>query len=114
MTTTPAFPLHGALTVAHGQQQRDELLGATLTAAPDLVLDLSAVEAFDSAGVQLLLATRRSVELRGGSLALRAPSPTVCEVLHTYGLEALLSVEPPAVPPAVPHAAPAAAGQATP
>jgi anti-anti-sigma factor len=106
MSKTPAFALQGALTVAHGPQQHESLLGATLTAAPDLVVDLSAVEAFDSAGVQLLLATRRSIELRGGSLALREPSPTVCEVLRTYGLEALLPLEPPA--------AQAAAGQATP
>jgi anti-anti-sigma factor len=112
MTTTPAFALQGALTVNRGLQQREHLLGASLAAAPDLVLDLSAVDAFDSVGVQLLLATRRSVELRGGSLALRAPSPTVREVLHTYGLEAVLPIEPPQ--PLEPSAMPAAAGQPRP
>lgn len=93
MSPPATLALQGALTVAHAAAQRELLLDAIRSPLCDLRLDLAAVEAFDSAGVQLLLATRRTLESRGGGLVLLAAAPVVCEVLQTYGLQALLAAE---------------------
>ncbi len=67
------------------------LLAQALTEAGDLALDLGGVTDFDSAGVQLLLATRRSLQERGDHLHLADTSPAVRDALQVYGLQALLT-----------------------
>jgi anti-sigma B factor antagonist len=82
--------LDGALTIVASQAQRERLLAAAQECDSLLRLDLSAVEEFDSAGVQLLLATRKTMALRGGGLQLEAASTVVREVLAAFGLDVLL------------------------
>jgi len=68
-----------------------EILRAALAAAPgDVVLDLSQVQAFDSAGAQLLLAAQRTLGARDRVLRVADPAPVVVEALSTLGLHALL------------------------
>ena len=50
-------------------------------------LDLSAVGECDSAGIQLLCATRRSARQRGDELTLQQPSAAVLDALRRYGLD---------------------------
>ncbi len=76
----------GELDIYRAQAFREELLGALAGGRTSLVLDLSAVTALDSAGVQLLLAARVQATEAGGSLRLRAPSAVVSEVLACLGL----------------------------
>jgi anti-anti-sigma factor len=90
MSSRATLALHGALTIAHGAAQRELLLEAIRPPGAELVLDLSAVEAFDSAGVQLLLATRRSLAERGDALRIVAASPAVNDALAHFGLQHLL------------------------
>lgn len=89
----PSAPqrLEGALTIVACQDQREALLALVHASEAGLVLDLSAVSACDSAGLQLLLAARKTLAARGAVLSLQAASPVVVEALMTYGLEALLS-----------------------
>jgi len=54
-------------------------------AAP-LAIDLSQVSEFDSAGLQLLMATARAAADAGTALRLHAPSPAVQEVLALLDL----------------------------
>ncbi|MBI5257025.1 MAG: STAS domain-containing protein [Burkholderiales bacterium] len=86
--------IEGDLTVVAAAQQREALLQALAGAEGELVLDLGDVQAIDSAGVQLLLATRRSLAETGGSLSLRSPSRVVIEALQVYHLHALLPTPP--------------------
>lgn len=65
---------------------RERLLAA-IEAGP-VVLDASAVERADSAGVQLLISLGRSLALRGEALAYHGVSKTLAEVARTLGLEA--------------------------
>jgi anti-anti-sigma factor len=76
----------GALTIAAGQAQRELLLAALPPHGEALALDLSAIDAFDSAGVQLLLAVRKTLVANGGRLELPAVSEVVEAVLASYGL----------------------------
>ncbi len=84
-----AHRLTGELTIQFAAEQRTGLLALLEDTAEALHLDLAAVEACDSAGVQLLLATRRSLHDRGHVLHLCALSTPVRQVLDTYGLQAL-------------------------
>jgi anti-sigma B factor antagonist len=90
MSATQPVCLEGALTIVCGQAQRELLLAAIEGTGSECVIDLSAIEAIDSAGVQLLLAAQRSLEERGARLALQAVPPGVRQVFETYGLQALL------------------------
>lgn len=98
MATT--LVLAGELTIAQAATQREALLAALAGCDAVLTLELSGVEAFDSSGVQLLLAARRSIAERGGTLGLQACSPPVMEALRVYGLHDLFGFDPA-------HAAPA-------
>jgi anti-anti-sigma factor len=66
------------------------LLSALLSHPDGLGIDLSAVGAMDSAGVQLLVALGRSLEKRGQALAITDTSAVVRDVLQVYGLTSLL------------------------
>lgn len=88
--STPALGLQGECTIVQAAAAREELL-AQLAAAPEgtsLAIDLHAVTEFDSAGVQLLLALRRSLLDSGRTLTLHAPSEAVRLALRTYHLAA--------------------------
>jgi anti-anti-sigma factor len=82
--------LDGELTIPQAAALRDRLLAVLDTAPDGLTLDLGDVEAFDSSGLQLLLATRQSLAERGLALSLSACSATVADALRVYGLTALL------------------------
>jgi anti-sigma B factor antagonist len=87
----------GELTIVRAAAQREQWLGwlAETAAAdpaswPAVTLDLSAVEAVDSAGVQLLLALQHSLAGRGQALRLHAASACVHDALQHFGLAARL------------------------
>jgi anti-sigma B factor antagonist len=67
----------------------DAALGA---GAVDLWLDFSATEFMDSAGLHLLLETRRRVAELNRRLAIVCPSPTVQRLIEVSGLEGKLPV----------------------
>ena len=78
------------MTISQAAAWRDTLVDALCATAGDLRLDLSAVTDIDSAGLQLLLATRRSVVERGAALQVTAVSATVRDALAVFGLDSRL------------------------
>ena len=94
VTEGPAGPLALGpdLTIAQAAAWRDQLLDALCTSPDSLTLDLSAVTDIDSAGVQLLLAARRSVSERGATLTLAGVPPLVADALAVFGLDPQLGV----------------------
>lgn len=80
------------LIIANAADSRAALLQALAAeTAPAPALDLSRVTDFDSAGLQLLLATRRQLQDQGRSLTLSHASPAVRQALSLLGLDALLT-----------------------
>ena len=73
----------------HTAAARREALMALAAAAEgaELALDLSNTTEFDSAGVQLLFALRRTLAAGGRRLNIVQASPTVTAVLDTYHLD---------------------------
>lgn len=90
MTSATTLCMEGELTI-HAAAPACETLRAALAAATgDVVLDLSQVQSFDSAGAQLLVAVQRTLATRGRALRLADPAAPVMEALATLGLHGLL------------------------
>jgi anti-anti-sigma factor len=85
-----ALVLGPEMTIAHAGGCHAALAEALLSAPAALALDLGGVTDFDSSGVQLLLATQRSLAERGDALHLVAASPAVVDALTIFGLRDLL------------------------
>jgi anti-anti-sigma factor len=71
----------GELTIQNAASVRAQLLVA-LRDGGVVEIDLTEVGEFDSAGLQLLVAARKSAEIAGKRLQLAGPSPAVAEVLE--------------------------------
>lgn len=78
------------MTIAHAATHREHLLAMLAGQPGDLRLDLGDVSDIDSSGVQLLLATRLSLQQQGLALRLSPCSSAVREALGTFGLDTLL------------------------
>lgn len=84
--------IEGDLTIYRAAELKAELLAA-LAEPGDLDLELDAVDEFDTAGVQLLLAARKTAQAAGRSLRLVSPSPVVTRALGTLGLAERFEVQ---------------------
>ena len=91
MSTTPiSFRIDGEFTIYRAAELA-AALKAALAAPSDggaFEIDLSEVTEMDSAGVQLLLAARRSAQESGRGLRVAPRSPAVDEVLGLLQLSA--------------------------
>jgi anti-sigma B factor antagonist len=76
-------------TIGQAAELHTQLMGALQSGEP-VTLDLSGVEAIDSAGVQLLLSWRATLSERGMPVGLMGVSATVRSALTVYGLGAEL------------------------
>jgi anti-sigma B factor antagonist len=93
MNAPGTLHIEGELTI-YRAAELCETLQATLAALPpgaDLTLGLAGVTEMDSAGVQLLIAARKSAAATGRELQLRDPSPAVREVFETLRLAPLFA-----------------------
>lgn len=79
--------------LSNADRFRDDLL-ATIGEARLAVFDATAVEFFDSAGMGALLAVHRSLEKRGGRLALAGLSRQVQEVFQMIGFDMVFPIYP--------------------
>ncbi|MCV2366155.1 STAS domain-containing protein [Paucibacter sp. DJ1R-11] len=84
------WPLGPELTIAQAGEVHQKLLELLPKLQGDLGLQLAAISEFDSAGIQLLLSTRRTLQQRGARLQLLEPSAVVLAGLRCYGLDAQL------------------------
>jgi len=96
MTASP-LSLGNDLTIGRAAELRELLLARLAEAPAVLSLDLGEVADFDSAGIQLLLATRRALAEAGAQLSVVAASAVVRAGLQTFGLDSLLEPGDPAV-----------------
>ena len=83
--TAACLAVEGEMTIYRAAELNPMLLEA-VRAHDAPALDLSAVSEFDSAGLQLLLATRLEAARLGKPLALTAASPAVRDVFALLGI----------------------------
>lgn len=87
--TATTLTLPAELTIVHAAALRDTLHAALPKAPGAMRLDLGEVNEFDTAGVQLLLACKRTLHDQGSTLELVNCSSAVRRGLETFGLQAL-------------------------
>ena len=85
--------LGGELGITSAPALREQLR-SLLSAASQVIIDLSAVERADASGLAVLVGSGRRARLLGGSLRLAAPSPEVAGVLSATGLSQHLETFP--------------------
>jgi anti-sigma B factor antagonist len=85
--------LGGELGITSAPALREQLC-SLLSAASQVIIDLSAVERADASGLAVLVGSGRRARLLGGSLRLAAPSPEVARVLSATGLNQHLDIYP--------------------
>ena len=82
----------GEIDLYSGAELRDELLRALSRHGPRLVLDLHEVTFIDSAGIEVLLATRRRAQLEGGWMRVIRASPCVRRIIGLADLQRELTL----------------------
>jgi anti-anti-sigma factor len=85
--------LSGEIDMHTAPHLREATLCATRQFSPVLALDLADVDFMDSTGVEVLVSTRRRIDLEGGRLKLLNPSRPVLRVLEVTGLDRLFEIE---------------------
>ncbi|MET0351862.1 MAG: STAS domain-containing protein [Rhizobacter sp.] len=80
-----SFRIEGELTIYRAAELKDTLLAA-VAANDTLEVDLSAVEEFDTAGVQLLMLAKRAAGTAGHTLRLTGHSAPVLDVFELLDL----------------------------
>jgi anti-sigma B factor antagonist len=88
MSAAKALALDGELTIYHAAELRQTLLAALADAPEGLAIDLAGVTEIDSAGVQLLMASKRAANASGRPLTLADHSAPVLEVFELLDLAA--------------------------
>ena len=104
MSHSSAFRVDGELTIYRAAEIRESLQAALarLAVGDDLQIDLSAVTEMDCAGVQLLLAARKTAHAGGRAVRIAKRSPAVHEVFDTLQLAACFGDELPSPSAAIP------------
>jgi len=90
MSNTSSFRIDGELTIYRAAELCDALktVMAGVPGGHELGVDLSDVTEMDSAGVQLLMAAKKTARASGRELRITGRSPAVEEVLETLRLGA--------------------------
>jgi anti-anti-sigma factor len=83
----PVVGVGGEIDLNSGAELRDELLRMLRRHGPRLILDLREVTFMDSAGIEVLLATRRRARLEGGWVHVARASPCVWRMLTLARLQ---------------------------
>lgn len=94
MSSTIALPAVLTADVVSAAQAQLERSMQALPKGAAIVLDASGVQAFDSAGLALLLACRRSALVKGQSLCVQAWPPSLYALAQVYGVLPLLDAVP--------------------
>ena len=82
---TNTVQLNGDLDIYNVEAARDELLNH-IAGQPALDLDLGGVETCDAAGMQLLLAVRRSTLANGKPFFIQSPAAPVVKCAELLGI----------------------------
>ncbi|MEH3086346.1 MAG: STAS domain-containing protein [Xylophilus ampelinus] len=86
MSAATSMALDGELTIYRAAEVRQALLAALSDSPDGLEVDLAAVTEIDSAGVQLLMAAKRSSQEVGQAFALVRHSAAVVDVFEMFDL----------------------------
>ena len=87
----PPLQIEGDMTIYQADELKQKLIGTLAGPAAAVQVDLHKVGEIDTAGVQLLIATKHATAALGKTLNVTACSKAVTEVLELFGLVSFLS-----------------------
>jgi anti-sigma B factor antagonist len=90
----PVVLVRGDLDMATAGQLRDCVLTLFDEGERTIVIDLAGATFADSSGLNAIVWSAHRFEEEGGTVTLRAPSPSVARTLEVSGLDKVLRVEP--------------------
>ena len=93
--TTAVFRLTGRMTL--GMRLREvesKISDATDKGVQKLILDLSAIDFLDSAGLGVLMILYGNMKVRGGQIRIVAPGAKVLDVLKMTHTDSILAIDP--------------------
>lgn len=82
------------MTIYSAALLKEELFSLASECGENIELDLSAVSALDTAGLQIMLVLRRLAQSKGVAFRVRQPSAAAVEVLELCGMQGLLAQAP--------------------
>jgi anti-sigma B factor antagonist len=93
--TTAIFRLTGRMTLGMRLRETESKIGDTIDSGiKRLILELSAVEFVDSAGLGLLMLLYGRMKAGGGTLHIVAPSHRLLEMLKMTCTDSILTINP--------------------
>jgi anti-sigma B factor antagonist len=94
-STTAVFHLSGRMTLGMRLRETESKISDVADQGIEkLILDLSAVEFIDSAGLGALMILYGNMKVRGGQLRVVAPGTKVLEVLKLTHTDSILQIDP--------------------
>jgi anti-sigma B factor antagonist len=94
-STTAVFHLSGRMTLGMRLRETESKISDVADQGVEkLILDLSAVEFIDSAGLGALMILYGNMKVRGGQLRVVAPGTKVREVLKLTHTDSILQIDP--------------------
>ena len=94
--TSPVVEIGGQIDILSAPELREELLRLVRRCGPHLSLDLSGVTFMDCAGIRVLVATRRRVQLEGGWMRIVRASRSARRTISLLGLQEAFALGVPA------------------
>lgn len=97
MSTPARLAITDDMTIYNALAQKQQLVAA-LEGTTDLELDLSQVNALDTAGLQLLILTKREANQSGKNISIVAHSPAVrqtidfCNMASFFAEQAIIAI----------------------
>jgi anti-sigma B factor antagonist len=93
--TTAIFRLTGRMTLGMRLREVESKISEVADkGVQKLILDLSAIEFLDSAGLGVLMILYGNMKVRGGQLRIVAPGSKVLEVLKMTHTDSILPIDP--------------------
>lgn len=85
--------IQGEVDLYTAPRLREQLEGAVASDAPDVVVDLEALDFIDSTGLGVLVGALKEAEGRGGQVRLRSPGRSTLKILEIAGLTEVFTIE---------------------
>lgn len=90
---TAVVRVFGEVDLVSAPELHEEIVNASGTSAAQVVVDMTAVQFIDAAGIGALVGAAEVVQRQGGNLLLRRPSPAVSRLLEVLILDGALPIE---------------------
>jgi anti-sigma B factor antagonist len=92
MSNTTTYELKGRLDGTTAVKHEQALETLLVTQQPQVLIDMSELDLISSAGLRVLLLAAKKARANGGEVSLKAPKPSVREVLRISAFDKIMKI----------------------